>query len=545
MTKENLCKMPPALSAEDSEGVDSAIVIKERLGLSNMGRRTQDRLGSLVELCVSLMQTVDPDELIHKALEIGRIEFDCQGCSLALYDESRDELVFYAMVGSTKTEPFRIPSDKGFAGHCFQTNTPLLTNDVLKDERFFNKVDKSTGFNTDSLMCSPVSQRGRVVGVLESMNSKNQNGFQKDDLELLTAYAAVVGAALTRAHLEDVASRKAFRYRYEQSKHRVVDSANKRMRDVLGTLSRVAPTRATVLILGESGTGKEVMAREIHNRSARATGPFVAVNCAALNPSLLESELFGHEKGAFTGAYKMQKGRFESAEGGTLFLDEIGELSMDLQVKLLRVLQEREVQRVGSSKPVKIDVRLLAATNANLEQAIDTGHFREDLYYRLKVVTLRLLPLRERPEDIPELVRCLMDRVAADINRPRMSISDRALAVLSKYKWPGNIRELGNVLERAIILCPGQELLPRDFPSEVRGASQEASSNASAALIEKAEAGIDLSEPLSLRDVVDQTKREYVLAALAKTDGNRTAAARLLGLHQSNLSRLMKTLGLR
>lgn len=293
------------------------------------------------------------------------------------------------------------------------------------------------------------------------------------------------------------------------------------MRAVLSEAARVAPRRTTVLITGESGTGKEVVARAIHALSDRAEAQFVAVNCAALPETLLESELFGHEAGAFTGAAQRHIGRFEQASSGTLFLDEIGDLPMPVQVKLLRALQERTIERLGSNASIAVDVRLIAATHRDLAAAIREGGFREDLYYRLNVVALHLPPLRHRRPDIPTLVDHLLERINRDNDTAITGVSREALEAFLRYPWPGNVRELGNVLERAVVLTRGQVIHLDDLPSTIRAPS------------EKPPAGDG-----SLAD----SERAAIVAALAAARGNRSVAADRLGIHRNTLRRKIREL---
>jgi transcriptional regulator with GAF, ATPase, and Fis domain len=291
------------------------------------------------------------------------------------------------------------------------------------------------------------------------------------------------------------------------------------------------------LLLGESGTGKEVIARAIHQWSPRAEHPFIPINCVALTPELLASELFGHEKGAFTGAVAQKKGKFELADGGTLFLDEIGELAPDLQTKLLRVLQDREFQRVGGVKDIRANVRILAASNRNLRQAMQSGAFREDLYYRLNVVPITLPPLRERQQDIPTLVRHFLDHYCREMSRPLLGITQTAMQVLQAYPWPGNVRELQNVIERGVVLASGPDLTESDFPAEIRQTVRVPGTTVDPLQ------GID--ETLPLAKAVTAFKRARVRQALEAAGGNQNLAAKRLGLQPSNLSRLLHTLKLR
>jgi len=299
------------------------------------------------------------------------------------------------------------------------------------------------------------------------------------------------------------------------------------MKEATETAKKAATSKATVLLLGESGTGKEIFARAIHNWSERRSQPFVAINCVGLSRELLESELFGHEKGSFTGADQLKKGKMELANGGTVFLDEVGDVSQELQTKLLRFLQEREFDRVGGVRPIHVDVRIVAATNRDLDTAVKEGRFREDLYHRLNVVPIMLPPLRERREDIPILAQHFLERFAKEVKKNLSGISEDALSKLSAYEWPGNVRELANVIERAVVLGQGREIAPHDLPARIAAAQSELQ-----------------SDGISYRDAMDAYRRQLVMRALAQTQGNRAAAARVLGLHEKYFLRLLKSLGI-
>ncbi|HWE29491.1 MAG TPA: sigma-54 dependent transcriptional regulator, partial [Polyangia bacterium] len=299
--------------------------------------------------------------------------------------------------------------------------------------------------------------------------------------------------------------------------------ASPAMLDVYKMVARVAPTMSTVLVVGESGTGKELVARAIHTHSPRAQGPFVAVNCTALTESLLESELFGHAKGAFTGAVASKRGIFEEAQGGTVFLDEIGDVGGKMQAQLLRVLQEGEMRRVGGTEAIKIDVRVVAATNRELEEEVKQGRFREDLYFRINVVTIRLPPLRERPSDIALLVEHFLAKYAARERRNDAGMAPQAMALLQRYAWPGNVRELENVIERALALSKDGVILPSDLPPEVTQA---------AAAVASAPAGLaDDRPPLA------ELERRYIELILKETGGNKKRAAEILGIDRRTLYR--------
>ncbi|HZS33317.1 MAG TPA: sigma-54 dependent transcriptional regulator, partial [Methylomirabilota bacterium] len=302
------------------------------------------------------------------------------------------------------------------------------------------------------------------------------------------------------------------------------------MRAVVDVARRAAPSGATVLLLGESGTGKEVIARAIHRWSDRASQPFVVVNCVALSEELLESELFGHEKGAFTGAHQQKRGKLEVAHGGTVFLDEIGDIRPALQAKLLRVLQDQTFERVGGTRAIRSDLRFVAATNRDLRAAVRDGLFRLDLYYRLDVVTLTLPPLRERAGDVPALAQHFLERYRRELKRDLRGITPDALAALRRYAWPGNVRELENVIERATVLAEGPEIGVRDLPAELRDAGLAD--------------GVTREAARTYHAAVEEFKRGLIASTLRRTGGNRTRAARLLGLQRTYLARLIRDLGL-
>ncbi|MEJ5329720.1 MAG: sigma-54 dependent transcriptional regulator [Desulfobaccales bacterium] len=305
---------------------------------------------------------------------------------------------------------------------------------------------------------------------------------------------------------------------------------SKAIQEILALVRRVAPTKATVLISGESGTGKELIARAIHALSPRAAKPFISVNVAALTETLLESELFGHEKGAFTHAVAMRKGRFELADGGTLFLDEVAEMTPALQVKLLRVLQEMEFERVGGTRTIKVDVRVVAATNKDLKDEVEAGRFREDLFYRLNVVHLKIPPLRQRPEDIPPLAHHFMRKYAQENARGDVNLTPEALAVLSRYPWPGNVRELENVMERAVILCNGRVITPQDLPAELAGARPES----------PLDLGQMLPFHLPLPEALERIEEQMIRRALEQAGNVQVRAAELLGITKSLLQYKLK-----
>jgi Nif-specific regulatory protein len=497
--------------------------------------RDHARLARLIELSQPLLGAAGSDELLRAILDAATELLACEGCSIALVDEGARELAFTRTVGPAGVDGFRIPIGRGIAGWVAASGEPVVSNDVACDARFFAGVDATTGFTTRSILCVPLRQGPSVVGALEAINTSAADGFSKEDLELLTAFAGLAAAAIDRSRaFTALTNAKAALQQHVEDRYDLVIGDSPALRAAVDTARAAAAARTTVLLLGESGVGKEVLARAIHRWSPRADGPFVAVNCVALTPELLESELFGHEKGAFTGAVSQTRGRFELADGGTLFLDEVGDLAPNLQAKLLRVLQEREFQRVGGARDIRVDVRVVAATNRDLREATRTGRFREDLYYRLNVVAITIPPLRERKADIPALAGRFLQRYAREVNRGPRRLSDEALQALLAHDWPGNVRELQNAIERAVVLATGTVLAARDFPPEITTPATDANDR-----------GESLSlDELPLHEAVDELKRRRIRAALARAGGNQTHAAKLLGMRQPNLSRLMKGLGL-
>ncbi|HET8546972.1 MAG TPA: sigma 54-interacting transcriptional regulator [Bryobacteraceae bacterium] len=366
----------------------------------------------------------------------------------------------------------------------------------------------------------PMTLAGRVVGVLYAV-------YRDADIETLTAFAGLAAMAIHHAREREFLEAENLRLRSENALEHSMIGESEGMRRLCQMIRRLARGNSTVLIRGESGTGKELVARAIHRNGSRAAMPFVAINCAAVTETLLESEFFGHEKGAFTGAVTQKKGRFEVANGGTVFLDEIGELAPGLQAKLLRVLQEHEFERVGGTRSIRVDIRVIAATNRDLESAMRSGGFRPDLFYRLNVVTLDTPPLRERREDIPLLAAFFAQRSARAAGTRVTGLSDRARACLLAYDWPGNIRELENAIERAVVLGTTDMILAEDLPEAIVEAEPPQSATG------------------SYHEAIRETKKRLVIDALDRARGNFTEAARLLDVHPNYLHRLATQLKVR
>jgi two-component system, NtrC family, response regulator HydG len=374
----------------------------------------------------------------------------------------------------------------------------------------------------------PLHVRGQVAGTLTAWFPPEEADNLAEHRDTLSAIATVAAAALESVRdLERLRDENALlRERLDETETGMVGESPL-VQKLVQLIARVAPQDTSVLVLGESGTGKELVARALHRLSPRAVKPFVAINCAALTDTLLESELFGHEKGAFTGAIAQKKGKLELAEGGTVFLDEIGELAPLLQAKLLRVLQQREFERVGGTRTLSLNVRVVAATNRELSAEVKRGAFREDLYHRLNVVALRVPPLRERPGDIPALARHFLDRAAARCRRRVAGISEEAERYLLAYAWPGNVRELENAIERAVVLGQSDMVLAEDLPETILEAAAAA------------------HVPGALQTSVTGMKRELILTAWRESGGDHNAAAARLKVHPNSLRRMIRVLGLR
>ena len=403
----------------------------------------------------------------------------------------------------------------------------VLSTDVMEDAALGTSKSLLAA-ETRSLLAVPLNVFDRFLGLIYLDTGSPTAKLDQDHLELMTAVAAISAVALENARhverLEDENQRLKAEINIE---HNMVGESTP-MRTVYRFVSRVAASDSTVLITGESGTGKELVARAIHRNSPRVQKPFVAINCAALTETLLESELFGHEKGAFTGALQQKRGKLEVADGGTVFLDEMGELAASLQAKLLRALQEREFERVGGTRPVHIDVRIVAATNRDLAESVKAGAFRQDLYYRLNVVSIEMPPLRERREDIPLLASYFAARAGERSKRHILGVSPEARACLVNYEWPGNVRELENAVERAVVLGSSDFILPEDLPEAVLETVQPA--------------GVSIAQ---YHEAVSQAKKQVILRAVEQAGGSYTEAAKLLGVHPNYLHRLIRNMNLK
>jgi Nif-specific regulatory protein len=484
-------------------------------------------LSALMKVSTTINAIRGLEELQKKLLELLFEVVPAERGAILLADQEPGQ--FGSMIGMDRYGKLddAIKVSRTIAQQVLKEGVALLSNDSGEGE-VTNPSESLIASATSSLLCVPLVMLERTLGIIYLDTSEPATQFDNDHLQLVSAIAGIAAVAIENArHFESLENENQ-RLRADAGLEHNMVGESQPMRQVYQFISKVAPTDSTVLLSGESGTGKELAARAIHQNSKRADKPFMAVNCAALAESLLESELFGHEKGAFTGALAQKKGRLEVADGGTVFLDEIGELSPSLQVKLLRVLQEREFERVGGTRTIKVDIRVVAASNRDLEQAIAQGTFRQDLYYRLNVVKLELPPLRQRPEDIPLLAGYFATKYADKCNRRVTGISPEAKARLIGYDWPGNVRELENAVERAVVLGTTELILLEDLPEAVL------------------ESEVSLSSPVTkYHEAVAETKKQIIVNAMEQADGNYTEAAKFLGVHPNYLHRLIRNLNLK
>ena len=469
------------------------------------------------------------DQLLELIIDTATRMMEAKASSLLLLDEKTRKLTFKIATGEKRDEVrrFELQLGEGIAGYVAQKGEPLLIPDVEKEPRWDKRISEYVGFKTTSIACVPMKIDGKIIGVVEIIDKEDGSPIQEEDLKTLTVIADLASMAIVNARMIDQFKRENRDLKEELSNKYEIIGESRTLRKVLSDAFKVANSKTSTLILGESGTGKELLARLIHQAGPRKSKPMVLLNCAALPETLLEGELFGHERGAFTGAMSRKIGKFELADDGTIFLDEIGEMSPAMQAKLLHVLQEGHFYRVGGLEPIVVDVRVIAATNRDITREVVEGRFREDLFYRLNVVQIRMPPLRERREDVPMLANYFLYRFKMESGRQDLKISDEAMEKMMEYNWPGNVRELRNAIERAVVMGNERQILPEDLPIYGQRPSQP---------------GMELG--LSLKEAQDRFKKEFIKINLEQSGGNRSKAAKMMDIQRTYLSRLITQYGL-
>jgi PAS domain S-box len=533
------------------------IDITERKLVEEALRKSEERWRMLLEINNAIITYLTPGALLHAVTENLRRVVPFERAGLSLYVAESETFRLLAMESELQSNSYRVghesKRDEGLNTWVFDHQQPVLRRDLEKEQQYPNdRRDLADGIYSHSVV--PLIIRGKSIGTLY-VGSRTRNQYSEHDLEFLQEVANQVALAVENMQsYQEIAALKARlekenvylqeEIRTEHNFEEIVGNSPALL-VVLRKVEQVAPTDSTVLIYGETGTGKELIARAIHDRSARKDRPLVKVNCSAISAGLVESELFGHVKGAFTGALDRRSGRFELADGGTIFLDEVGELPLETQVKLLRVLQEREFEPVGSSQPVHVNVRVIAATNRNLEESIKTGSFRDDLFYRLNVFPVELPPLRERRSDISKLATFFVFHYSKKLGKNIEGISQDTMDRISGYSWPGNVRELQNIIERAVILCqqPILELKSDLAPISARGVLPQAPEGLSEAEV----APYSTSAPPAL-STLKEMERGHIMAVLKQTGGvveGPNGAAKILNLHPNTLRHRMSKLGIK
>ena len=490
-----------------------------------------EKLNALIEINTLINSNYsDINALLAHILESAMRIVVGEAASILLVDSNKQILRFEVALGPKGLDAKKsvVKMDEGIAGWVVKNNRSLIVNDVENDPRYSPAVQLSTGYKTRNMLAVPMRVKDECIGVIEILNKQGETGFTLSDLEVLEILANQAAIAYHNASYLQRSRDEIFVLQDQIATDRGYHTLIARSPVILEKLDiveRVAKSDSSVLILGESGVGKELFAEQLHLKSDRVSGPFVRVNCAALPEGLLESELFGHVKGAFTDAIANRKGRFEIADKGTIFLDEIGDLPLSLQSKLLRVIQNKSFERVGSSETITVDVRIVAATNRDIERLVAEQKFRSDLYYRLNVLPLYIPPLRQRIEDIPELANFFLKKFRHEVKKEFLGFSEGAMSAILSYSWPGNIREFENTVERACVIGKPPYIKEEDLLLNIRAMPDNNSYT-----------------DKSLKSVLNLFKKHYLQKVLEENDWNQTTAAQVLDIQRTYLSRLIKEL---
>ena len=550
------------------------------------------RFRLLYDLGCAFSARIQLEELLPFVIDKCREAFNAEGASVLLLDREHDELYFPYVSGvdaatARRLLSLKFPAKLGVAGAVLSSGASLKIDDAQSDVRHYQGADQKTGYTTRNMLAAPLLSHQGAIGVVEVVNRRGRVAFSDADLRFLEALAGSIAIAIENARLYSQIKESEAALRTQVGALRRDLARHDGFTEMLGTapsmneifrlMESAAASSITVLIEGETGTGKELVARGIHRASARAEGPFLAVNCAAMPDTLLESELFGHRRGAFTGAVRDNAGLFRSAMGGSVFLDEVGDMALPMQAKLLRVLEEEEVVPLGASFPLKVDVRVMSATNRDLRSEVRRGNFREDLYYRLAVFPVKLPPLRERREDIPPLALRFLNEAAERNRRKVAGFSDEVLELLTQFEWPGNVRQLQNEIQRAVAIARDNEVIglehlssalrnqegsPEMAPTPRASAGTGGLLSAMAAVPPHADANGSktIDETLagangkadeeeggegSLREARAAFEARYIADVLRRCGGNVSRAAEVLGMSRVSLHRKVKDYGLR
>ncbi len=486
---------------------------------------TSQQMDIFKNLTSMVDSVADLDNLLGLIVLAAMRVMNAKASSLLLTSKRSDKLYFHTCVGDKgdQVKKFELDEGEGIAGWAVQQGRPVLVTDVANDPRWSPKIADAINVDTKSIACAPLTYDNNVLGALEIIDRKDEKPLTQDDLDRLVVFSDLAAGLLVKAREYNEVNRENKLLRKELAGRHEIIGKSKPLLKAMEDCAKVASSKATALITGESGTGKELFARLIHDLSPRRDRRLVSVNCGALAETLLERELFGHEKGAFTGADTQKPGLFEAADSGTIFLDEIAETSPAMQIKLLRVLQEESFFRVGGQSQVTVDIRVIAATNKKLEKLVEEKKFRDDLFYRLNVINIALPPLREREGDIIILAEHFLRKFSRDMKRDVRGFTEESKRAMLAYPWPGNIRQLENTVERAIIMAESDMIGISDLPPEMTGFGKS-----------------PISVGLSLKEAQDHFRAEFVRKSLDRCDGNKTNTAKMLNIQRTYLSRLIK-----
>ncbi len=514
-----------------SKSIKKSFPEKERI----LSIHSYEELATLHAIAKILAQPQDLRDQLELVLQEMSSRLGMKRGMISLFDREKKE-VWLDIAHDINIEGMDVTykPGEGITGEVAQTGRPMAVANLGHSTHFLDRTGARRHLNRSELafLCVPIIYDDQVVGVLSADKVALEVENLDQELAMLSAVAELMAKAVHIIALEEENRRLKKIVGSARAPSVDIIGHSKPMQEVFGLVAQVADSKTTVLITGETGTGKELIARAIHMNSPRHSGPMVQVNCAAIPDTLIESELFGHERGAFTGASQMRKGRFELAHKGTLLIDEVGEIPPTTQVKLLRVIQEQTFERVGGSETIKVDVRLIAATNQNLEKMIEAGTFREDLYYRLNVVKINIPPLRKRKGDIPILSDYFLKKYCTENNKPLEGISREAMDLLMKYEYPGNVRELENIIEQAVVLSREALITTRDLPLTVRGIRTESDAN-------------DPTAEGTFIERVEAFEKRLILQALQETNGVQTRAADILGITERHLRYKLKKYGMK